>query len=84
MTCMIPGCSLPAVNVIGVRCRKPPQRNAVWAPDLEAFLCKTHAESGVDVTLTITPANHGDVNAQVMSGGTIVAARRAPIRQRAA
>lgn len=82
-TCIIAGCDQPARNNLGVRCRKPTTR-AVWAPNLDAFLCKKHAEAGVDITLSVEAATHGRVDATVVSGGAQVGERTTPIRRRAA
>lgn len=83
MQCLVPGCTANARNKLAVRCRKPSTR-AVWAPDSRAFLCKAHAEGGVDLEVTVTPTTTGSVKVTYGSGGQQGPTRTTPIRRRAA
>ena len=52
-------CDQPAPNQLSLRCRvkvdngKKKKTNALWAPDLNAWLCDEHALGGVDVSIQI-------------------------------
>jgi hypothetical protein len=56
--CLVIGCREEGRNKLGVRCRvwhddhpTKQKTDAVWAPDLEAYLCDKHAASGARITL---------------------------------
>lgn len=56
--CLVTGCRQEGRNKLGVRCRvwhdghpTKQKTDAVWAPDIEAYLCDTHAVSGARITL---------------------------------
>ena len=83
MKCLIPGCTNDAKNKLSIRCRKP-STLAVWAPDSEAYLCKSHAEQGVDVAVDISPAATGNVSVTYTSGGQAAPSRTTPIKRTAA
>ena len=82
---MVNGCNKPALNKLGLRLRKPGIRKAVWAPDVEAYLCREHAEAGgafrVEYQPTGTP---GVVDISVDSGGQTIANRKITIKRPAA
>jgi hypothetical protein len=83
--CIVPGCEEAAANTLGLRLRKPGVRRAVWAPDLGASFCKTHAEEGGDFVIEYRPPSiRGKVGIEVLSGGQLVAQRTVPIRKPAA
>jgi hypothetical protein len=63
-TCMVPNCTSDARNYLGLRLRKPSTR-AVWAPNADAFLCKTHAEHGGKFRITYDPGTSGMVEVEV-------------------
>ena len=83
MQCLIPGCPDDARNRLAVRCRKPSTR-AVWAPDSDAYLCKNHAEAGVEIVISVEPASNGMVKATYASGGQQGPTRTTPIKKKAA
>ena len=66
MICIIPGCGKNAKDHFGVRLRKPPQRDAVWAPECHVYLCDTHAVKGVKVTVFIEEADDRTVETHVV------------------
>jgi hypothetical protein len=53
-------CDQPAYNQLGLRCRVKSEyglkkkSHAVWAPDLNGWLCDTHALGGINATLYVT------------------------------
>jgi hypothetical protein len=83
MQCLVPGCANDARNRLSIRCRKPSTR-AVWSPDADAFLCKAHAENGVEISIDIAPVSNGQVKATYFSGGQAGPSRTTPIRKSAA
>jgi hypothetical protein len=83
--CMAHGCPKPAVNKLGLRLRKPGIRRAVWAPDVEAYLCKEHAEDGGDFVIEYRPSTSPKtVDITVQSGAAVVTNRKTPVRKPAA
>jgi len=80
---MVVGCTNDALNYLGVRLRKPSTR-AVWAPDLDAFLCKEHAEAGGMFGITFEPGSGGMVTFTVRAGGQLVTERTIEIKRSAA
>jgi hypothetical protein len=59
-TCIGPGCNRTAVNNLGVRLRKPPQADAWWSPNANAYVCNVHAKSGARITLIYEATRHGE------------------------
>ena len=82
MQCLIPGCPNNARNKLAIRCRKP-STLAVWAPDSQAYLCKQHAEGGVDIVVTVEPTGMGSVKATYTSGGQAGPTRTTTINKKA-
>lgn len=82
MQCLICGVD-DARNKLAIRCRKPSTR-AVWAPDSEAYLCKEHAEGGVEIVVTVAPTTTRSVKATYASGSVQGPTRTTPIKRRAA
>jgi hypothetical protein len=83
--CMAPGCSNQALNKLGLRLRKPGIRKAVWAPDVEAYLCKVHAEDVGIFTIDYQPGGQPKtVDISVESGGTHVTDRQMQVKKTAA
>jgi hypothetical protein len=64
-TCIVPGCGRNAVNNLGVRLRRPPQADAWWSPNANAYLCDEHARSGARITLVYEPTDTGRVETRV-------------------
>jgi len=48
--CVVPGCAREGRNNLSIRLRRP-DTSAIWAPNTEAFVRDTHAESGARLTL---------------------------------
>lgn len=83
MGCIAPGCTNPAENKLGLRLRKR-KTLAVWAPDLDVYLCKDHAEDGGKWIIEYVPGATGKiVDVTVMTQGMAVASRRTPVRKSA-
>jgi hypothetical protein len=53
-------CGSYGTVTLGIRARYS-NTNAAWAPNLEAFLCKTHAEAGMEIKIEMIPTNDGRV-----------------------
>ena len=83
MECLVVGCKETARNKLAIRCRKPSTLN-VWSPDSKAYLCKKHAEGGIELVVAVEPNNSGDVTVTYMSGGQEVSRRTTPIQRSAA
>ena len=62
--CIIPGCAQNATNNISVRAR-PPQTNAIWAPQSNAYLCETHVRSGARITVLVEATDTGRIETRV-------------------
>ena len=82
MDCLIPGCPNDARNKLSIRCRKPTTL-AVWAPDSDAYLCKKHAEAGIEIVISVEPATNAMVKATYESGGQEGTTRTTPISKSA-
>jgi hypothetical protein len=80
---MAPGCTNQARNYLGLRLRKPSTR-AVWAPNIDAFLCREHAERGGKFSIEFEPGSSGTVEIEVDCAGNRIASRTTPIQRRAA
>jgi hypothetical protein len=76
-TCIVPGCNRNAVNNLGVRLRKPPQADAWWSPNTNAFVCNTHAKSGARVTLIYEATDTGKVETRVYAADEPIVRRTA-------
>ena len=79
-TCIVPGCSRSAVNNLGVRLRKPPQADAWWSPNTNAYVCDVHAKSGARVTLIFEATNTGKVETRVHAVAEEPVVRRTSIK----
>lgn len=51
-------CRGPASVALGVRARYE-NTNAVWAPNLDAYLCQSCAEAGCRITIDVAPTYDG-------------------------
>lgn len=65
MQCIICGKS-GARNWLGVRCRRPARvpgvgPHNVWGPDSDAYLCKAHADAGIELLVSVVPTTTGQV-----------------------
>jgi hypothetical protein len=94
-SCVVPGCSRPGLNQLGVRCRFayagrspsfPDKRrtDAIFSVESSAYLCDSHATLGGRVELTFTPDRSRTVTVVAQSGGNVVVARTKEIAQPAA
>jgi hypothetical protein len=63
--CIVPGCRRDATNNLGVRLRRPPQADAHWSPNTNAFICDTHARAGARITLLYEQANNRRIETRV-------------------
>ena len=76
-------CGAPAQNELGVRLRYPPNRDAVWAPDCRAYLCKKHAEGGGALKIFFYPGDKGRLNLEVTCDGSVIRRRKITIKKSA-
>jgi hypothetical protein len=53
-------CGEYGVIALGIRGRYE-NTNAVWAPNLNAYLCDEHARSGCEIEIELRPTNDGRV-----------------------
>jgi hypothetical protein len=79
-TCIVPGCNRNAVNNLGVRLRKPPQADAWWSPNANAYLCNVHAKSGARITLVYEPTTTGKIETRVHAVADAPTVRRTNIK----
>lgn len=79
-TCIVPGCSRNAVNNLGVRLRKPPQADAWWSPNANAYVCDIHAKGGARITLIFEPTTTGKVETRVYAAADEPIVRRTNIK----
>ena len=68
--CIVSGCSRSGRNKLGVRLRKP-DTNAIWSPDTGAFVCDTHARSGVRLTVIFEATQSGRVEVRTHAAGAV-------------
>jgi hypothetical protein len=81
MACIIDGCKNPAEHNLGIRLRRP-NTKAIWAPNLDAFVCDDHAARGLKIEIILMPTGTGEIETEVRSqGGKRVAQRKTPIRK---
>jgi hypothetical protein len=75
--CLIPNCPNNAEHNLGIRCRRP-DTTAIWAPNLNAYLCDEHADQGYIIDIVLTPTGDREIVTIVNAGGENVQ-RRTPI-----
>jgi hypothetical protein len=80
--CLIPGCEREAHNSMSIRLRRP-DTTAIWAPNLDAFLCDVHAVSGGRVEILYEEAESGAIETQVHGAKSSDPHRQTPIRHAA-
>jgi len=75
VNCLVPDCKEEGRNKLGVRCRvwhdKHPTKkktDALWSPDIDAYLCDTHANGGALITLLYEPTASAKI---VIRAGTL-------------
>ena len=66
-------CGAYGSKSLGIRARHE-NTNAVWAPNLDAYLCDEHAEAGCAITISIEPTRDGRVRTRTFGPRGMVAA----------
>lgn len=66
-------CGAYGSKSLGIRARHE-NTDAVWAPNLDAYLCDAHAEAGCVVTVTVEPTSDGRVRTRTFGPRGHVAA----------
>jgi hypothetical protein len=66
-------CGAEGTKSLGIRARHE-NTNAVWAPNLDAWLCDLHATSGCVITIGIEPTMDGRVRTRTFGPRGAVAA----------
>ena len=89
--CIVPGCSEIGRNQLGVRCRIahngaspfPEKRrtHALFSIESDAYLCDSHALSGVSIVLSVDPNRSGEAGVAVVCGTSITDVRSIEIKQ---
>lgn len=89
--CIVPGCSSPGRNQLGVRCRIahsgaspfPEKRrtDAIFSVESAAFLCDQHALHGGRMMLTFDPTGSQETALTAVSGENASEERHKPIKQ---
>jgi hypothetical protein len=86
--CAIPNCAKPGKHRLGIRCRVMEEpspiagkgkTDALWSVESDAYLCDTHALSGIDITLLLEPTTAKQVSVRVV-GPPGAQPRRLPIK----
>ena len=79
--CVVPGCAREAVNNLSIRLRRP-DTSAIWAPNMEAFVCDEHAITGARIHVLYEATSSGEIETHV-HGWASEPARTTEIRQHA-
>lgn len=79
--CVVPGCGREGRNNLGVRLRRP-DTSAIWAPNTQAFVCDSHAESGARILVFYEATASDEVEIEVR-GNTSELGRVTEIRHAA-
>lgn len=70
--CLIPGCNNVANDgALSIRCRDR-NTNAIWSPNLDAYLCDFHALQGCTIDVIITPNTSEHLKMITRSGDNVV------------
>jgi RNase H-fold protein (predicted Holliday junction resolvase) len=78
--CVVPGCLSEANNNLSIRLRRP-DTSAIWAPNLDAFVCDRHAVSGASVTILFAATDKHHVETVVLGVPGDAPSRSTEIRQ---
>lgn len=79
--CLVPGCNNPAPYFLGIRLRRPADRNqgrrrpagtAIWAPNCDANLCAVHASHGYEIEIKLIPIATRQVTTNTSAGGNVI------------
>jgi hypothetical protein len=65
-------CGKQAETALGIRLRRR-NTNAIWAPNLHAYLCDLHARSGAEIEVRYKETLTGRIAATVIRDGKVVA-----------
>jgi hypothetical protein len=76
--CVVPGCPREGRNNLGVRLRRP-DTTAIWAPNTQAYVCDSHAESGARLLVFYEATETDEVEVDVR-GATSELSRVTEIR----
>ncbi len=82
MDCIIAGCPNDAGNNFGVRLRRP-NTSAIWAPNTGAYICDQHATQGLQIRISLTPTDSGEIETAVTSETNPIYSRTTPIKHAA-
>jgi hypothetical protein len=77
---VVPGCPRLAENNLSIRLRRP-DTSAIWAPNLDAYVCDSHAVSGALLTLLFEPTSNGMVETVVHGVSTDAPRRETEIKR---
>lgn len=66
-------CGAHGTKSLGIRARHD-NTNAVWAPNLDAWLCDLHAKAGCVITIGIEPTTDGRIRTRTFGPRGMVAA----------
>ncbi len=64
MSCIVEGCTNEAHHNLGIRLRRP-DTTAIWAPNMDAFLCNQHATQGLKINIILEPTDTGEIETLV-------------------
>ncbi len=78
--CIIDDCRNNARHNLGIRLRRPWPRTAIWAPDLNAFVCDEHAAAGMNIEIILTPTDTRQIETEVRTERGASVRRTTPIR----
>ena len=83
--CLIPGCPNDAPYYLGIRLRRPGDEDrtpgtAIWAPNLDAYLCEDHAAEGYEINIQLTLAPARTITTNVSAAGGPIISRTTPIK----
>ena len=77
--CIVRDCEIEAYNGLSIRLRHP-DTTAIWAPNLEAYVCDVHAYSGARIRVAYEATETGSIETHV-DGGDAESSRLTPIRR---
>lgn len=58
--CVVPGCDADGRHALTLRIRRP-DTSAIAAPNTNAWLCDEHAESGLEIDISVKPNTRGTI-----------------------
>lgn len=72
--CLIPGCQEKVTHQFSVRMRRK-DTGADWAPNVPAYFCTLHANSGAEIKIVYEPNRSGKVEIETYAGRLGIAQR---------